>query len=849
MFFNFLRKSPLDKFTKLTDAFKPLAFLFVSILTFSNSYSQVAPTKASQRLNGLSQRKLLQNQSLLKDIKFRNMGPSVMSGRVVDIDVNPNDPTEFYVAYATGGLWHTTNNGQSFVPVFDHEDVIGIGDIAVNWHDGEIWVGTGEANSSRSSYSGIGVYKSIDTGRTWQYLGLPESQHIGKIILDPQNKNIAWIAATGHLYSPNKERGVYKTTDGGTTWKQTLYIDDNTGAIDMDINPKNADELFACMWHRERRSWNFVESGNTSAIYKSTDGGNTWKKITGNSSGFPQDDGTGRIGVAVYAANPNIIYATLDNQNHRPDTATKKVDTSKYVLADFKNITKEKFLSLSDKKLDSFFIRNDFDEKYNDSTVKEMVRTGKIKPTSIYEYLNDANTEMFNTPVIGCEIYRSSDGGLSWKKANTKGLDLYNTYGYYFGKISISPVNENKVVINGYSLMLSNDGGKTFKAVDKPNTHGDWHGEWINPLRDSNWVAGNDGGCNITYDNGRHWFKANTPAVAQFYAIAVDDAKPYNVYGGIQDNGVWYGSSKVNNNNSEDDGGTGQDEEWKNLGGGDGMQVQVDTRDNKTVYFGSQFGEYERKEIGNRKSKRIHPLPDIDAEKIRYNWQTPILLSSFNEDILYMGTDIFYRSMNKGEKMIPLSKDLTNGKKAGDVPYGTIVTISESPLRFGLIYAGTDDGNIQVTKDGGYTWTLVTGKLPKNLYVSRVVASAFKEGRVYATLNGYRNDNFTPWLYVSEDYGQTWNQLGNNLPAGPLNVVREDSKYEDILYVGSDNGLYASFNKGKTFMAFGNNLPSVPVHDIAIEKRSNDIVIGTHGRSIYIASLNEVEKKYEDLKK
>jgi photosystem II stability/assembly factor-like uncharacterized protein len=849
MFFNFLRKSPLDKFTKLTDAFKPLAFLFVSILTFSNSYSQVAPTKASQRLNGLSQRKLLQNQSLLKDIKFRNMGPSVMSGRVVDIDVNPNDPTEFYVAYATGGLWHTTNNGQSFVPVFDHEDVIGIGDIAVNWHDGEIWVGTGEANSSRSSYSGIGVYKSIDTGRTWQYLGLPESQHIGKIILDPQNKNIAWIAATGHLYSPNKERGVYKTTDGGTTWKQTLYIDDNTGAIDMDINPKNADELFACMWHRERRSWNFVESGNTSAIYKSTDGGNTWKKITGNSSGFPQDDGTGRIGVAVYAANPNIIYATLDNQNHRPDTATKKVDTSKYVLADFKNITKEKFLSLSDKKLDSFFIRNDFDEKYNDSTVKEMVRTGKIKPTSIYEYLNDANTEMFNTPVIGCEIYRSSDGGLSWKKANTKGLDLYNTYGYYFGKISISPVNENKVVINGYSLMLSNDGGKTFKAVDKPNTHGDWHGEWINPLRDSNWVAGNDGGCNITYDNGQHWFKANTPAVAQFYAIAVDDAKPYNVYGGIQDNGVWYGSSKVNNNNSEDDGGTGQDEEWKNLGGGDGMQVQVDTRDNKTVYFGSQFGEYERKEIGNRKSKRIHPLPDIDAEKIRYNWQTPILLSSFNEDILYMGTDIFYRSMNKGEKMIPLSKDLTNGKKAGDVPYGTIVTISESPLRFGLIYAGTDDGNIQVTKDGGYTWTLVTGKLPKNLYVSRVVASAFKEGRVYATLNGYRNDNFTPWLYVSEDYGQTWNQLGNNLPAGPLNVVREDSKYEDILYVGSDNGLYASFNKGKTFMAFGNNLPSVPVHDIAIEKRSNDIVIGTHGRSIYIASLNEVEKKYEDLKK
>lgn len=839
MFFNF-------KFTKLRDACKYLAFLFVSILTFLNTYSQAEPTKAIDRLKGFSQRKLLQSQSLLKDIKFRNIGPSVMSGRVVDVDVNPSDPTEFYVAYATGGLWHTTNNGQSFVPVFDHEDVIGIGDIAVNWHDGEIWVGTGEANSSRSSYSGIGVYKSIDTGRTWQYLGLPESQHIGKIILNPQNKNIAWVAATGHLYSANKERGVYKTTDGGKTWKQTLYVDDNTGAIDMDINPKNPDELFACMWHRERRAWNFVEGGNSSAIYKSIDGGDTWKKITGNNNGFPQDDGTGRIGVAVYTANPQIVYATLDNQNHRPDTATKKTDTSKYVLNDFKNITKEKFLSLNDKKLDSFFIKNDFDKKYNDSTVKGMVRAGKIKPTAIYEYLNDANTEMYNTPVIGCEVYRSDDGGAHWKKVNAKALDLYNTYGYYFGKISVSPVNENKIIINGYSLMLSDDGGKIFKSVDESNTHPDWHGVWINPLRDSNWVAGNDGGCNITYDNGRHWFKANTPAVAQFYSIAVDDAKPYNVYGGIQDNGVWYGSSEANSKEAGEDGAIEPDNEWKNLGGGDGMQVQVDTRDNKTVYFGSQFGEYERKIIGKKRGMRIHPLPDLGAENLRYNWQTPIWLSTFNQDILYMGSNIFYRSMNKGKKMIALSKDLTNGKKTGDVPYGTIVTISESPLKFGLIYIGTDDGNIQLTKDGGYTWTLVSSKLPKNLYVSRVIASAFKEGRVYATLNGYRSDNFTPLLYVSEDYGNTWSQLGNNLPSGPLNVVREDPEFENILYAGSDNGLYASFDKGKTFMSFGLNLPPVPIHDIAIQKAANDIVIGTHGRSIYIASLNEVQKIYKN---
>jgi photosystem II stability/assembly factor-like uncharacterized protein len=834
------------KFTKIRTVLLCNTFLFVAILTFTSSMGQQASSTDGEEWNASSKKKLLDEPSLLKNIKFRNIGPSLMSGRVVDVAVNPGDPTEFYVAYATGGLWHTTNNGQSFIPIFDHEQVIGIGAIGVNWHDGEIWVGTGEANSSRSSYPGIGVYKSRDTGRTWQYLGLPESQHIGKIIVSPQNKNIAWVAALGHLYSPNKERGVYKTGDGGKSWKQTLYVDENTGAMDMDINPKNPDELFASMWHRERRAWNFVESGITSAIYKSVDGGNTWKKVSGGSSGFPQDKATGRIGIAVFAANPQVIFTTLDNQNHRPDTAKNKQDTSRYHLSDFKNISKENFLLLNDKKLDSFFIENDFDKKYNDSTVKEMVRSERIKPTAIYDYLSDANTALFNTPIIGCEVYRSDNGGATWQKVNTKGLDLYNTYGYYFGKISVSPRNENKVIISGFNLMESIDGGKNFKATDKDNTHPDWHGVWINPARDGNWIAGNDGGCNITYDNGEHWFKANTPSVAQFYAITVDDANPYNVYGGIQDNGVWYGSSKPKNNNDGEDEEIETGSEWNNIGGGDGMQVQVDSRDNKTVYFGSQFGEYERKTIGIKAAKHIHPLPDIGAEKLRYNWQTPILLSSFNPDILYMGSNIFYRSMDKGEHMEGLSKDITNGKKKGNVPYGTIVTLSESPLRFGLLYAGTDDGNIQLSKDGGYTWTLVSSKLPKGLYISRVVASAFKEGRVYATLNGYRNDNFAPLIYVSEDYGENWMQLGKNLPQGSLNVIREDPKYEDILYVGSDIGLYATFDRGKSFMVFGNDLPSVPVHDIAIQKTANDIVVGTHGRSIYITSLNEVHQAYKN---
>jgi photosystem II stability/assembly factor-like uncharacterized protein len=838
MYFNF-------KSTKLTRVYGQFAFLFVGILTFQISLAQWQPTPASERLNNSSKRNLLRSQSVLNDVKFRNIGPSSMSGRVVDIEVNPENPAEFYVAYATGGLWHTVNNGQSLIPVFDNEDVIGIGDIAVNWKDGEIWVGTGEANSSRSVYAGIGVYKSADKGKTWKFMGLPESQHIGKIVLHPTDKNIAWVASSGHLFSSNKERGVYKTSDGGKTWKHTLMIDSKTGAIDMDINPKNPEELYAGMWYRERKAWDFIGAGKTSAIYKSNDGGETWGKITGKNTGFPEGENIGRIGVAVYANNPQIVYAILDNQNHRPDTAARKIDTSRYTLDDFKNISKEGFFLLDPKKLNTFLVRNGVPEKYRDSSLKELVKTGKIKPSSIYEYLSDANSEMFATPVIGCEIYRSDNGGNTWKKVNTSPLDLYSSYGYYFGKISVSPVDENKVLISGIELMMSTNGGQTFKSVDKSNTHSDWHGAWINPRSDSNWVAANDGGCNITYDNGKHWFKVNTPPVGQFYAVTVDEATPYNVYGGLQDNGVWYGSSKT----KSDDEFNFLADGWKSIGGGDGMQVQVDTRDNKTVYFGSQYGEYQKRNVDEKtRGKRIHPMPDINAEKLRYNWQTPILLSKFNQDIFYMGTNILYGSMNKAETMIPLSKDLTKGKKAGDVPYGTIVTLNESPLRFGIIYAGTDDGNIQLSKDGGYTWTLVSNNLPKNLYVSRVTASAFKEGRVYATLNGYRNDNFTAWLFVSEDFGKTWTELGKDLPAEPLNVIKEDPLYENIIYVGSDNGLYASFDKGKTFMALG-KLPPVPVHDIAIQKTANEIVVGTHGRSIYIASLGEVHKAYQQRKK
>ncbi len=761
---------------KLTPRFTVALLTLMGWITMVQA--QVVPTPGGARVASLEAKAKKAASSSLKDVAFRNIGPTVMSGRIDDIEVNPNDPTEFYVAYATGGLWHTTNNGQSFTPIFDNELVIGIGDIAVNWKTRTIWVGTGEVNSSRSSYAGIGVYKSIDNGKTWNYLGLPETQHIGKIMLHPSNPDIAWVAALGHLYSTNKERGVFKTTDGGKSWKQTLFVDETTGAVEMDINPKNPNELYASTWHRIRKAWDFTEGGKSSGIYKSNDGGNSWKLLTNAGSGFPQGDGIGRIGLAIYPQNPSNVYAVVDNYNLKPDTSkTPKPNTGAGPAAN---------------------------------------------------------------QIYGCEVYKSLDGGKHWNKTNEKNIEIYNTFGYYFGKIFVSPTNPNKVVILGTSANLSTDGGKSFTAMDKGNTHADWHALWINPKRDDHMIAGNDGGCNISYDAGKNWFKANSPAVGQFYAINVDNEKPYNVYGGLQDNGSWYGKST--NKESIDWTDEGQ-YGFKRMGGGDGMQVQIDPRDHNTVYTGSQFGAYMRINKQNPGPKFLRPVPQNSKdEKPRFNWQTPILLSKHNPDILYMAGNSLFRSMNRGDDFERISGDLSNGKKAGDVPFGTMTSISESPLKFGLIYTGTDDGVLSLTKDGGNTWTKLSG-LPQGLYISRVLASSHLQSRVYVTMNGYRDDHFAAYVYCSDDYGKTWKKLGNDLPMEPVNVLREDPKSSSILYIGTDGGAYASIDGGNAFMQFTNNLPvAIPVHDMVIHERENEIVLGTHGRSLYIGKLDLIQK-------
>lgn len=822
-------------------------FLCLPILLVSFFTNAQAPTPAAERLKGLEKRQDLIKRSVVNHIKFRNIGPSVMSGRVSDIDVNPADPTEFYVAYASGGLWYTNNNGLSFEPIFDSADVITLGDIAVNWKTGTIWVGTGEVNSSRSSYAGIGVYRSSDKGRSWQYAGLPESHHIGKIQLHPADDKTAWVAVLGHLYSPNKDRGVYKTTDGGATWKQTLFVDDNTGAVDLDINPQNANELYAAVWYRTRRAWNFEESGASSGIYKSVDGGNTWTQLNKAGSGFPNGQQVGRIGLAVYPKNPQIIYAILDNQQAKPDTAKK--DTATYALDDLKNLSIEEFARLNERRLDTFLKRNRLSTKYSARTVKEMVASNQIKPTSLYDYLY-VNTGFEGTPV-GAEVYRSDNGGQSWKKTHEKELPIFFTYGYYFAKIYVSPYNPDKVYALGFSSQVSTDGGKTWKNMDKNNVHADHHALWINPAKDAHLINGNDGGVNITYDNGEHWFKANMPPVGQYYAITVDNAKPYNVYGGLQDNGVWYLPSQAGRNSFSNSGLGLVDDQVKNLGGGDGMQVQVDTRDNLTAYYGSQFGAYSRtNRLTKEGTKRITPRHELGEKPLRFNWQSPILLSPHNPDILYFGSHKLHRSFNQGDTMMALSGDLTKGGKSGDVPYGTLTSITESPLRFGLLYTGSDDGLISISKDAGHSWSAIGNpskksvSLPQGLWVSRIIASRYNEARVYVALNGYRSDDFNPYLFVSDDYGNTWKQIGRDLPAEPINVMREDPKHEDIIYVGTDGGLYVSLDRGNSFMMWNGGLPSsVPVHDIAIQERENEIVLGTHGRSIYIAKLDEVQKK------
>jgi photosystem II stability/assembly factor-like uncharacterized protein len=822
---------------------KNYKIIFLLLLASTMSFAQPQASDSSKLIDAYQQKEELTKSSRVKNIHFRNIGPTIMSGRVVALEVNPKDPTKFYVAYASGGVWYTDNNGTSFRSISEDWPTQNIGEITMDWNNEILWVGTGENNSSRSSYSGIGILKTDPNGSNWVNVGLTDSHHIGKILINPTNKDHAIVGVTGHLYSKNKNRGVYVTKDGGSTWKKTLFIDDGTGIIDMAYTPNSFNIMYATAWEKDRKAWNFNEGGKGSAIYKSIDAGETWDNISKEDSGFPVGDGVGRIGIAVF--DENIIYAVLDNQFFR--NRNSEQNDEGISRDSFKNMSIQEFNNISDKDLKSFLRSNRFPSKYTVEKIKSDIYDKKISTSDLYKYLVDANSELFNTPIIGAEVYRSNDGGKNWAKTHESFLDgVYNTYGYYFGKIHVDPSNSNKIYTYGVPIITSDDGGKSFYRIGKENVHADHHDLWINPNKPGHLINGNDGGVNITYDDGKNWIKNNSTEVGQFYAINVDYEKPYNVYGGLQDNGVWKGPHNSIENKRWNMNGKYP---WEMIMGGDGMEIQIDNRDSNTVYTGFQFGFYYRLELDSGKRKSIKPVHELGESPYRFNWQTPILLSPHNQDILYFGTNHFHKSNDRGDSWQLTSKDLTNRGKKGNVPYGTITTIAESPLVKDLLYVGSDDGLIHVSKNGGETWKNISKNLPQDMWVSKVYASSHNEKVIYASLNGYRWDNFSPYLYKSENYGKTWTSLSSNLPDSPINVVIEDNINQNILYVGNDHGVYVSLDSGTNWEPFSSGLTSAAVHDLVIQKDENHLLVGTHGRSIYLTEIEKIQGLSDEILK
>jgi photosystem II stability/assembly factor-like uncharacterized protein len=822
--------------------------LILSILTYSATAQRKkkeetpSATPATERWDGYQQRLNIESKSLVKNVSFRNVGPTVMSGRVVDLAVDPNDASHFYVAYASGSLWETKNNGTSFKPLFDNQIVMTIGDIAVDWNSNIIYVGSGENNSSRSSYSGYGVFKSANNGETWEHIGLEETHHTGRIILHPSDPNIIWVATLGHLYSENSERGIYKSTDGGKSWQKTLFVNNRTGIIDLVMHPSNPNVLLAAAWEKDRKAWDFTEAGNGTAIYRSEDGGNTWNEIA-DDSGFPDTKGTGRIGLAIAPSNANVVYAILDNQDRREkDDEEEEASVTKNKL---RVMDKSTFLALGNKDINEFLDDNRFPKEYNAVDIKKDVEAGKVKPNDLVAYVEDANSLLFDTPVKGGEMYRSNDAGKTWTKTHEDYIEsMIFSYGYYFGQVQVDGQNPDVIYTMGVPIVRSEDGGKTFKNINEDNVHVDHHAIWVNPKDPRHLILGNDGGVYVSFDTGANWTNCNSPSVGQFYSVAVDMAEPYNVYGGLQDNGVWKGPSNYEYSRSWLQDGKYP---YERLMGGDGMQVAVDTRDNTTVYTGYQFGNYFRINTVSGDRKYITPQHKLGDAPYRWNWEAPIMVSSHNQDIVYFGSNRFHRSMNMGDDFETLSSDLTKGGKKGDVSYGTLTTISESPTRFGLLYVGSDDGLIHVSKNAGQDWTKISNSLPSDFWVSQVQASTHKEGRVYASLNGYRWDNFNAMVYVSDDYGNTWKSISANLPKEPVNVVKEDPENANVVYVGTDHGVYVSMDGGASYQAFMKGLPNTPVHDLVIHPRDKDLVLGTHGRGIYIGNVSLVQQMNADI--
>jgi photosystem II stability/assembly factor-like uncharacterized protein len=739
---------------------------------------QGRPTPAAARLGWYADHRALAEASPYRDLRWQFLGPTNISGRVTDLAVAaPRGRTyTMYVATASGGVWKTVNEGTTWTPVFEHAASTSIGDVTLAPSDPEtVWVGTGEANIFRSSFAGAGVHKSVDGGRTFAHMGLADTLTIARIVVHPTDPDRVWVAASGHEWSDNEERGVYRTRDGGRTWERCLFVDERTGAIDLVIAPDDPETLYAATWQRIRRRWNDPrnEPGyGGSGIHRSTDGGTTWTPIV---AGLPAAADRGRIGLDVCRSRPEVLYAFVDN----------------------------------------------------------------------YELHAEAGegTDSYGRPrgavIKGATLYRSDDRGDSWRQVSADDAymrGLSSTYGWVFGQVRVDPSDPEVVYLMGLALHVSRDGGRTFERLG--GMHGDHHALWIDPDNPRYLVNGNDGGANLSYDGGRTWklFTDGIPAV-QFFNVAFDMAEPFHVYGSIQD----HGSRRAVVDLSR-----GRDripaQAWEGAPGGEGSHHAIDPTDPGTVYSCGFYGRITRTDLATGERIALLPPTARGDEPLRGQWLAPMILSPHNPRILYHGMNVVLRSLDRGAGLAPISPDLTWNDRAtmGDIPFHTITALAESHQRFGELYAGTDDGRVHVTRDGGGSWSEIGAGLRPHRWIARIETSRFAAGTVYLAQNGKRHDDFAPYLWRSTDHGQTWESIVANIPSGPIHVVREDPKHPEILYVGTDLGVYVTNDGARSWQSLPGGLPTTFVSDLVVHPRDDVMVISTHGRGMYALDVRPI---------
>ena len=725
-------------------------------------------------------------EKLFDQFNWREIGPVNYTGRIVDVDVDPRDRSVWFVASATGGIWKTETDGASFKPIFADQHSYSIGDMAVAPSAPDtIYVGTGEANNQRSSYWGDGVYKTTDGGKTWSNVGLAGTDHIGRVVVHPQNPECVFVAAVGALYHANDERGLYRSKDGGKTWTCVKHIDANVGFIDVALDPQNPDRILASSYERRRRAWNFTEGGEGSRVWLSEDGGETWDEVKGLADGS-----LGRIGVAFAASDPKIAYAMVENLN--PATGRTR-----------------------------------------EPARGEGERDRDADPDTETDAENATAPDAFAPRPVGGEVYRSEDGGKTFKKVSTRkvGGDPH----YYYGQIRVDPRNADHLFVLGVQVWSSDDGGKKWKTDFARGLHTDHHALWIDPTDARHALLGNDGGLSSTFDGGRNWRHFAKLPIAQIYSIGVDLREPFNVYGGAQDNGTWGIPSRSVTSTAL------SHSDALKVDGGDGFCVQVDPNEPDVIYTESQFGGMSRQDLRTGQRRGIQPSAPRGSPALRFNWMTPILLSPHDPRTVYVGSQMLHRSHNRGDDFEAISPDLTTAdpeKLAGNVPHCTITTIDESPVEVDQLWVGTDDGKVWTSRNGGRDWIDLSARfpgLPEKLWVSRVACSPHDAQRAYVSFTGYREDDRKPYLYLTTDGGTSFRSIVNDLPAGEsVNVVREHPRNPDCVLVGTEFGVCASLDGGGSWFRLGKNLPRVAVHDLLVHPRDEEIAVGTHGRGCFV---------------